>query len=192
MKKLGFALAVLIFCLSLFMLLWAILPPLTETDSLPFFVSPDMVLDIEERSLDLEFPPHIRAGGSETVRLTLERDLRGNLTPIVEVDGRKIEGERLEIADLYESHNIVAESRLEMYGVQVLPADLISEPLLKDEKVTFYWRIRAQNEGKYAGRVWLYLRYIPKENEQLRYKDLKITVIRMKGPKIEHIQITKI
>ena len=40
---------------------------------------------------------------------------------------------------------------------------MISEPLLKDEKVTFYWRIRAQNEGKYAGRVWLYLRYIPKE-----------------------------
>ncbi len=42
-----------------------------------------------------------------------------------------------------------------------------------------------------AGLIFYLLRYIPKENEQLRYKDLKITVIEMKGPKIEQIQIVK-
>ncbi len=35
----------------------------------------------ERRRLTLDYPPHIRAGDSDIVRLTLEVDEQGNLTP---------------------------------------------------------------------------------------------------------------
>jgi len=49
-------------------------------------------------------------------------------------------------------------------------------------------------EGDYetvAGFVLELLGHIPKENEQLRYKGLKLVVTEMRGPKIEKIQLTK-
>ena len=49
-------------------------------------------------------------------------------------------------------------------------------------------------EGDYetvAGLVLYLLGHIPKLNEQLRYKGLKLVVTEMRGPKIEKIQLTK-
>jgi len=49
-------------------------------------------------------------------------------------------------------------------------------------------------EGDYetvAGFVLELLGHIPRENEQLRYKGLKLVVTEMRGPKIEKIQLTK-
>ncbi|MFB0545630.1 MAG: hemolysin family protein [Anaerolineae bacterium] len=43
-----------------------------------------------------------------------------------------------------------------------------------------------------AGFILYLLRRIPKEGEQLRHGDLRITVTGMKGPKIEQVQITRI
>jgi putative hemolysin len=42
-----------------------------------------------------------------------------------------------------------------------------------------------------AGFILYLLRYIPKEGEQVRYGNLRITVTRMKGPKIERVQIRR-
>ena len=42
-----------------------------------------------------------------------------------------------------------------------------------------------------AGFILYLLRYIPREGEQLRYANLRMTVIRMKGPKIERVQIRR-
>jgi len=42
-----------------------------------------------------------------------------------------------------------------------------------------------------AGFILYLLRYIPKEGEQLRYGNLRMTVTRMKGPKIERVQIRR-
>ena len=49
-------------------------------------------------------------------------------------------------------------------------------------------------EGDYetvAGFVLHLLGYIPKQGEQLRYKDLKLVVTKMRGLKIEEILLTK-
>jgi len=40
-----------------------------------------------------------------------------------------------------------------------------------------------------AGFILYLLRYIPREGEQLRYANLRMTIIKMKGPKIERVQI---
>ncbi len=118
---------------------------------------------IEYRQLTLEFPPKIRAGDADLIRLTLEVDEHGNLTPTAEIDGHEVTGETIEVEDLYETHYIIAESRLDMAGVQVVPPGLISEPLLPEESVTFYWSISTPDAGNYLGTVWFYLRYIPKD-----------------------------
>ncbi len=51
-----------------------------------------------------------------------------------------------------------------------------------------------ESNGDYetvAGFVLHLLGYIPKPNEQLRYKGLKLVVTEMRGPKIEKIMLTK-
>ena len=117
----------------------------------------------EQRRLTLEFPPSIRAGDSDRVRLTLEVDEMGNLTPTAIVDGNTVTGETVSIPNLYDTHNIVAQARLDMAGVEVLPAEIISEPLLPGDPVTFYWSVLLSDAGAYRGTVWVYLRFTPKE-----------------------------
>jgi hypothetical protein len=56
----------------------------------------------ERRRLTVEFPPQIRAGDSDLVRLTLEVDDLGSLTPTAEFGGHEIGGEVVEIPNLYE------------------------------------------------------------------------------------------
>ncbi|HMR98354.1 MAG TPA: hypothetical protein PKE62_03785 [Anaerolineales bacterium] len=113
----------------------------------------------ERRRVTLEFPPQIRAGDSDIVRLTLEVDDLGNLTPTAEVGGNLVTGETVEIPNLYETHNVIAEARFDIAGMQVSPSGLASQPLSQGQSVSFYWSIRPDGVGVYRGTVWLYLRF---------------------------------
>ncbi|MGE5775648.1 MAG: hypothetical protein ACM33V_05475, partial [Chloroflexota bacterium] len=57
----------------------------------------------ERRRLTLEFPPRIRTGDSDLVRLTLEVDDLGNITPTAEVGGDVVTGDIIEIPNVYET-----------------------------------------------------------------------------------------
>jgi hypothetical protein len=117
----------------------------------------------EKRMLSLEYPAAIRAGDADRVILTLEVDEQGNLTPTAQVGGNIIQGEVIEIPNVYDTHNLMAEARLDMAGMQVQPAETVSETMLPGQKVVFFWSIRPQEVGKYKGTVWFYLRFIPKD-----------------------------
>ena len=129
------------------------LPALTPRPALP-----------ETRRLTLEFPPTIRAGDADIVRLTLEVDELGNLTPTAHFEGHVVTGETVQIPNLYESHHVVAESRFDIAGMEVRPAELISIPLATGQSATFSWSIRPSNVGVYRGTIWLYLRFVDKGN----------------------------
>lgn len=116
----------------------------------------------ESRRLTLEFPPKMRTGDSARIRLQLEVDDRGNITPTAIVEGNVVTGEVVEIPNLYETHNVIAEARLDMAGMEVQPPGTISEPLLPGQSVTFYWSVRPNESGKYEGAAWLHLRAVPK------------------------------
>ncbi|HSL47357.1 MAG TPA: hypothetical protein VK897_28210 [Anaerolineales bacterium] len=118
----------------------------------------------ERRRLTLEFPPEMRAGDADVVRLMLEVDDLGNLTPTAEIGGNVVTGKVVEIPNLYESHHVVAEARFDIAGMEVRPAELVSEPLAPGNSATFYWSIRPQEVGTYRGTVWLYLRFVDKQN----------------------------
>lgn len=116
----------------------------------------------EARMLTLEYPPSIRAGDSDVVRLTLEVDNLGNLTPTVSVAGDVTQGQVVVIPNVYETHNVLAEARLDLAGADVRPSDTVSEPLLPGQKVTFYWSVKPDDIGDYKGTVWFYLHFVPK------------------------------
>jgi len=107
----------------------------------------------ERRRLTLEFPPQIRAGDSDRVRLTLEVDDLGNIVPTAEIDGNVVTGEVVEIPNLYLTHYVVAEAKFDIAGIQVSPPDVISQTLSQGQSVTFYWSIRPQDVGTYRGTV---------------------------------------
>jgi len=116
----------------------------------------------ERRRLTLEFPPRIRAGDSDVVRLTLQVDEFGNLTPTAEMAGNVVTGEVVEIPNLYETHHVIVEARFDMAGMQVSPPDLTSQTLSPGQTVRFFWSIRPEEVGLYKGTVWLFLRFVDK------------------------------
>jgi hypothetical protein len=113
--------------------------------------------------LTLDYPAAIRAGDSDVVRLTLELDNLGNLTATAETAGNITQGEIIQIPNVYDTHNILAEARLDLAGVVVRPEETVSEPLLPGQKVTFYWSIQPAEVGSYRGMVWFYLRFVPRD-----------------------------
>jgi len=116
---------------------------------------------LENRRLTLEWPAIIRAGDGDTVRLTLEVDATGNLIPTAETAGHETSASIVKIPNLFETHHVMAEARLDLAGVQVVPNDMVSQTLLPGQRVDFSWSIKPQEVGVYRGTVWFYLRFIP-------------------------------
>lgn len=135
----------------------------------------------ESRRLTLEFPPQIRVGEGDVIRLTLEVDTLGNLTPTAQFEGNKVTGQVVQIPNLYETHNVTAEARLDLAGVDVKPADLISEPLSPGQSVTFYWSIRPQEIGRYRGTIWLYLRFVNKSTGEESRKTVSAQLVEIEA-----------
>jgi hypothetical protein len=116
----------------------------------------------EARRVTLEFPSTIRAGDSDVIRLTLEVDDLGNVTPTAIVGGNVVKGEVIEIPNLYETHYVVAETRLDLAGVEVKPEGVVNAPLEQGQSATFFWSVRPLEAGTFRGTVWLYLLFTPK------------------------------
>lgn len=116
----------------------------------------------ERRYLTLEYPPRIRAGDSDIVRLTLSMDDAGNITPTAVIEGNVVNGEVIEIPNLYETHHVVVEASFDIAGVQVSPPDLSNQTLAPGQSVMFFWSVRPAEVGTYRGTVWLFLRFVDK------------------------------
>ena len=115
----------------------------------------------EMRHLTLEYPPKMKAGAeSDVIRLTLEVDEQGNITPTAQVEGNTVTGETIQIPNLYETHMVTAEARIDMAGMDVQPSGAIFEPMTPGQSVKFFWSIRPQDTGVYRGTVWLHLVFV--------------------------------
>jgi hypothetical protein len=114
----------------------------------------------EFRRLTLEFPTSLKAGAeSDVVRLTLEVDSLGNITPTAKVEGNVVEGEVIEIPNLYDTHNVTAEAVFDIAGLEVKPPGATFQPLKPGEKLDFFWSVSAESVGLYRGTIWLYLNF---------------------------------
>ncbi len=137
----------------------------TASPSVPLVVAPPPAIP-EPRRLTVEYPPRVRVGDSGLIRLTLEVDDLGRLTPTAEVAGNATTGQVVQIPNLYETHHVMAEARLDLLGVQVRPEGLVSEPLLPRQAVTFFWNVRPSQAGTFRGTLWFHLRFVDKASGQ--------------------------
>jgi hypothetical protein len=133
-------------------------PVLAQTITPPAAAVPAI---LETRRLTVEWPPVVRAGDADVIRLTLEVNEQGGITPTAEYAGHAVSGETVAIPDVFATHAVLAEARLDMAGLEISPAGLMSEALLPGRSVTFYWSVRPAEVGHYRGTVWLFLRFIP-------------------------------
>ena len=148
----------------------AAVPAITAQPALP-----------ERRRLTLEFPPQIRAGDSDLVRLTLEVDELGNITPTAQMGGNVVSGGVVEIPNLYETHHVIAEARFDLAGVDVRPSELVSEALAPGNSVTFYWSIRPPEVGVYRGTIWLYLLFVDKQSGEESRKTVSAQIVEIES-----------
>jgi hypothetical protein len=145
----------------------------------PIPVTPISPAIPESRRLTFEFPPEIRLGDTDVIRLTLEVDNLGNVTPTAMIQGNIVTGNTVEIPNLYDTHNVTAEARLDMAGPLITPPGLISEPLLPAQSVSFYWSIRPQEAGSYRGTIWLSLRFVNKLNGDETQKVVSVQTVKI-------------
>ena len=135
----------------------------------------------ERRRLTLEFPPKIRVGDSDRVRLTLEVDDLGNITPTAQVEGNVVQGEVIEIPNLYETHFVVAEAKFDIAGLQISPPDVISQVLEQGQTVSFFWSVRPQETGVYRGTIWLYLEFENKSSGEKSQKTVSAQLVEIEA-----------
>ena len=161
------------------------------TESLPSEFPPSIVHEAvvpspqpalpELRYLTLEYPPRIRAGDSDLVRLTLEADELGNITPTAEIGDHVVSGKSVEIPNLYETHHVVAEARFDMAGLEIRPTELMSEPLAQGNTATFYWSIHPRDVGLYRGTIWLYIRFVDKQTGEESRKTISAQIVEIEA-----------
>lgn len=113
----------------------------------------------ESGRLVIEWPSVLRVGDSGAIRLALDINPPGARIPAPNGDDQPVAG-------LYATHNLVAEARLEIAGLDVLPQGSISEPLQLGKGAEFYWRVDPYRPGSYHGTLWLYINFIPKPGNE--------------------------
>ena len=136
---------------------------------------------LETRRLTLEYPTSIKAGsGSEVIRLTLEVDALGNITPTALVDGNVVEGEVIQIPNLYATHNVTAEAYFDVAGLEVVPPGATFQPLKQGESVAFYWSVRSDTPATYGGVIHLFLNFENRDTGEKERKEISAQIIDIK------------
>lgn len=136
---------------------------------------------LETRRLTLEYPTRIKAGsGSEVIRLTLEVDALGNITPTAIVDGNVVEGEVIQIPDLYATHTVTAEAYFDVAGLDVVPPGATFQPLKRGEAVAFYWSVRSDTPSTYGGVIHLFLNFENRDTGEKERKEVSAQIIDIK------------
>jgi hypothetical protein len=110
----------------------------------------------------------------------------GAVTPTLSAEGDESSQEPVLIPNVYDTHNVMAEARLDMAGLAVAPDDLTSLSLRPGETVEFRWNVRAVEIGTYRGTVWLYLRYLPldggpESRDALKAMDIEMRTVNFLG-----------
>jgi hypothetical protein len=68
-----------------------------------------------------------------------------------------------------------------MAGMQISPPDLSGQTLAQGQSVTFYWSIRPSDTGIYRGTVWLFLRFVDRQNGEESQKALSAQLIEIEA-----------
>ena len=107
---------------------------------------------LEVRRLILEVPVSIQTGNRDFIRLEF-------LPEAVSPGMDEIQG----LQDIYSTHLVAVEARLEMGGLEVEPAGTLTRSLFLGQSVRFEWGLIPEQARVYEGMAWLSLRFMPKD-----------------------------
>lgn len=153
LRKLWIGLGLVILAVSIVFLVWGYWPARREIRVRPVPDPAGFALP-EDRILTLVFPPQIRAGDVGLVRLTWGP--HPDLSPTPE----NVTGQGGGPSEFYDSHDVIAEARFDIPGMNVRPSELISAPITRGQTAVFYWTLRPGGEERARGTIWLYLRSV--------------------------------
>ena len=91
----------------------------------------------EARLLSFEWPSEMRQGDSDILRLSFVVDEGGRITPTAVFADHQIESQAIEIENLYDTHLVRAEARLDLAGPQVLPSGTQIKRMFPGDPVEF-------------------------------------------------------
>ena len=113
----------------------------------------------DARKVTLEWKPIIRKGDPSQIKLSF---IGNNATLI---DNDRVNGETPENLPIFENlfhvFTVNAEARVELSGINEVPAGISGKVLPQDKDIEFIWEIVPNDDGLYKGIAWLYLRYFP-------------------------------
>jgi hypothetical protein len=112
----------------------------------------DVPAILEVRRLILEAPVYIQTGNRDFIRLEF-------MPEAVSPGMDEIQG----LQDIYNTHLVAVEARLEMGGLEVEPAGTLTRSLLLGQSARFEWGLTPEQARVYEGTAWLYLRFMPKD-----------------------------
>lgn len=136
---------------------------------------------LERRLAVLDWPETIRVGESDVLRLSLVVDEQGNITPTASIGGHQTDGTPVEIPNLYDTYNLVAEARLDLAGVTVEPHGSISETMQPGREIMFSWSISPSQPGTFRGTLWIYLNLVPKAGGQAERRTLLAPIVEIRA-----------
>jgi hypothetical protein len=116
---------------------------------------------LERRRIILQNPRKMQSGEQGEIKLSIVVD------PAEPGEGNGIEaGDGIEVSDpawedIYDAYNVMAEARLELFGMVADPVDTVTQPMRLGKPVIFNWQINAGSTGEKLGMVWLHLRFVP-------------------------------
>lgn len=134
----------------------------------------------ETRRLILEWPATMRKGDADLIRITLEIDEDGDITPTVEIEGHESKGEKITIPDLYDSHIVKVKPQLNLSGISFTPSKPTEKTLRRGENLSFYWSINPSTEGDFFGTASLQLSFTPKDGGNITTISLADQIFKIK------------
>jgi len=125
----------------------------------PLSIFPPEIL--EQGQLVVQWPLKIRLGDTGIVRVRLDMSPEKMITPTASNSGRANTRAAIQIPDLYITHNVFAEARLDISSLEIAPAPEMIESLRPGKSVKFAWSVRPSRTGKSSGIIWFHLHFIP-------------------------------
>jgi hypothetical protein len=142
----------------------------------------------EQRLVVVDRPEQIRINDSESLKVSLVVDKEGRITPTAEYAGHTTTGTPVLIPNLYDTHNIQVEGRLDMAGVEISPKGTVTETLRPGEMVFFIWSIAPEKEGISRGTILLHLKLVPKNGGEIDRRILLAKPIEVEGVEVIGLQ----
>lgn len=148
-------------------------PPVTSTAAIlttptapaATIAAPTPAPEFETRILEVEWPPVIRVGDTDSLRLSFRPAVVHGVATVqvtVEDPGHTAVQHEVTIPNLFETHTVRAQPRLTAVGLQVSPQQPEPKTLQPGEAADWRWIIQPQQAADYTVLLSLHLDFTPR------------------------------